>query len=515
MRAAWAAFAAVREATNQLTDQDLRAHLFDSTVLPALCYAAETWADTTATSRKLLTTHKALRNVPSCDPAEYVSKAKHRWPGHIMRRIDDRWTKRTLEWISRDAKRPRARPPTRWGDVFPTRMDQLRAQLDTAEGPRQRHSRSLRTSWMTMARERREHNPPETLTSPDSWSDAFKSIEDVLKWTKNIRLRAQIFNTGILRALTYASETCVFRKREENAISVTECASEGIRDAAKYAKESKIRWARQVMRQSLDQRRRRTQRRKPADPTVRPLHEVLQRKIRSSSSPSREEKPLSNPYARHGKMELVTLDEVQLQEQAGSRQLHRLHPDRVGVTEVCREYRLSLVLTFVDHEKAFVCVETNAILSAPGDQCEDVSVRQGDTVFAEAVEITGEDRGVPIQGKILSKLRFAYDIVLEKTRRSKDNAQRIKRSREENRLPINGKKTQFMKNVCWKEGGVQLEGSQIMETSSCPYLTRYMNMESNMKEEVNIRMRAAYANIRVRQGSYGPTDGPRTPRLSV
>ncbi|KAK6730519.1 hypothetical protein RB195_007153 [Necator americanus] len=41
-----AAFAAVREAMDQLTDQDLRAHLFDSTVLPALSYAAETWADT-------------------------------------------------------------------------------------------------------------------------------------------------------------------------------------------------------------------------------------------------------------------------------------------------------------------------------------------------------------------------------------------------------------------------------------------------------------------------------------
>ncbi|KAK6760044.1 hypothetical protein RB195_021531 [Necator americanus] len=38
---------------------------------------------------------------------------------------------------SRDAKRPRGRPPTRWGDVFAARMDQLRAQLDTAQGPRQ------------------------------------------------------------------------------------------------------------------------------------------------------------------------------------------------------------------------------------------------------------------------------------------------------------------------------------------------------------------------------------------
>ncbi|KAK6761273.1 hypothetical protein RB195_022364 [Necator americanus] len=45
---------------DQLTDHDLRAHLLDSTVLPALCYAAETWADAAATSRKLLATHRAL-----------------------------------------------------------------------------------------------------------------------------------------------------------------------------------------------------------------------------------------------------------------------------------------------------------------------------------------------------------------------------------------------------------------------------------------------------------------------
>ncbi|KAK6737191.1 hypothetical protein RB195_019717 [Necator americanus] len=42
MTVTWAAFAPVREATDHVTDQDLRAHLFDSTVLPGLCYAAET-----------------------------------------------------------------------------------------------------------------------------------------------------------------------------------------------------------------------------------------------------------------------------------------------------------------------------------------------------------------------------------------------------------------------------------------------------------------------------------------
>ena len=59
-RAAWAAFGPLKEATDQLTDPELRAHLFDSTVLPALCYAAETWRDTVATSKALRKTHRAL-----------------------------------------------------------------------------------------------------------------------------------------------------------------------------------------------------------------------------------------------------------------------------------------------------------------------------------------------------------------------------------------------------------------------------------------------------------------------
>ncbi|KAK6752372.1 hypothetical protein RB195_003661 [Necator americanus] len=41
--------------------------------------------------------------------------------------------------------------------------------------------------------------------------------------------------------------------------------------------------------------------------------------------------------------------------------------------EACREYRLPLVLTFVDHKKAFDSVETNAILSALVDQGADAS----------------------------------------------------------------------------------------------------------------------------------------------
>ncbi|KAE9420572.1 hypothetical protein Angca_003898, partial [Angiostrongylus cantonensis] len=120
-RAAWAAFGPSKEATTQLRNLKVRAHLFDSTVLPALCYAAETWVDTSTTSRILRTTHRVLeryllrhnrhsqylagmrssdlRNLSHLrDPGEYPSTAKHRWAGHIMRRIDDRWTKIIVEW---------------------------------------------------------------------------------------------------------------------------------------------------------------------------------------------------------------------------------------------------------------------------------------------------------------------------------------------------------------------------------------------------------------------------------
>ncbi|KAK6733427.1 hypothetical protein RB195_017267 [Necator americanus] len=49
---------------------------------------------------------------------------------------------------------------------------------------------------------------------------AYKSIEDVVKKTRNTRLRAHLFSTTVLPALTYASGTWAFRKQEENAVSV-------------------------------------------------------------------------------------------------------------------------------------------------------------------------------------------------------------------------------------------------------------------------------------------------------
>ncbi|KAK6726136.1 hypothetical protein RB195_004448 [Necator americanus] len=57
---------------------------------------------------------------------------------------------------------------------------------------------------------------------------AYKSIEDVVKKSRNIRLCAHLFNTTVLPVLTYASETWTFRRQEENAVSVIERAIERV-----------------------------------------------------------------------------------------------------------------------------------------------------------------------------------------------------------------------------------------------------------------------------------------------
>uniref|UniRef100_A0A0K0D3L9 Ig-like domain-containing protein n=1 Tax=Angiostrongylus cantonensis TaxID=6313 RepID=A0A0K0D3L9_ANGCA len=55
---------------------------------------------------------------------------------------------------------------------------------------------------------------------------AFKSIEDAVKRTKNTRLRAHLFVSMVLSALTYASETWSLRKQDERSLSVIERAVE-------------------------------------------------------------------------------------------------------------------------------------------------------------------------------------------------------------------------------------------------------------------------------------------------
>ncbi|KAE9421865.1 hypothetical protein Angca_005545, partial [Angiostrongylus cantonensis] len=102
---------------------------------------------------------------------------------------------------------------------------------------------------------------------------AFKRIDDVVKRTKNTRLRVHLFDATVLPAQTYASGTWSLRKQDERSLSVIERAVERtmlgvsrfrqvrdrirssdlrqrskIKDAILCAYSRKIRWAGHVMR---------------------------------------------------------------------------------------------------------------------------------------------------------------------------------------------------------------------------------------------------------------------------
>nr|CDJ95062.1 unnamed protein product [Haemonchus contortus] len=138
-RCAWAAIGNIKEAAHLVSDKKARADLFDSTVLPALCYASETWAENKRSTLMLVGAQRALErtllkinlakqrslNLRSADmrsmsgirDAEvYAWNAKKRWAGHVVRRADDRWTTRVTFWYLREVKCTLGRPATRWSD---------------------------------------------------------------------------------------------------------------------------------------------------------------------------------------------------------------------------------------------------------------------------------------------------------------------------------------------------------------------------------------------------------------
>lgn len=167
--AAWAAYNNIKSFAHQVSDNRKRAQLFDSAILPALCYASETWASTKGTLNHVRTTHRALERslmqvskhqqrrlkISSSsirekslveDPQVRIIKGKMRWAGHIARRQDDRWTTRCTEWYPRGVKRPLGRPPTRWSDSV---------SLNWKSYSNENNDRRRRLPhWLTAARDR-------------------------------------------------------------------------------------------------------------------------------------------------------------------------------------------------------------------------------------------------------------------------------------------------------------------------------------------------------------------------
>jgi hypothetical protein len=164
-RAAWAALNKLLTTTNAMNCPKSKAELFDTIVLPALCYGSESWTFTKALAERVRITHAALerklvgitlteqrerdlhrediRKMSKLrDPLIHIERRKLGWAGHIARRNDNRWTTATLEWYPRDWKRPRGRPPMRW-------TDSLRKEHNTWD-----NNGKLEQHWSTRAKNR-------------------------------------------------------------------------------------------------------------------------------------------------------------------------------------------------------------------------------------------------------------------------------------------------------------------------------------------------------------------------
>ncbi|EPB74002.1 hypothetical protein ANCCEY_06888 [Ancylostoma ceylanicum] len=185
----------------------------------------------------------------------------------------------------------------------------------------------------------------------------------------------------------------------------------------------------------------------------------------------------------------------------------------IQLIERRREYTMPLILIFVDYGKASNSVEPNAVLNAlihagvdPAyvnilEQCNigttttiqlfdkklhipiEKSVRQGDTIspklFTSALQyamsrLNWDDKGLMIDGKKLSNLRFADDIVLISDNRLEMN-QLLNELNEAGKaigLEMNMKKTQMMANQWCDDGEVQLDGITLKKVDSYVYLGR-------------------------------------------
>lgn len=113
-RAAWAAYNPVRSVVENCSDYELRANIFNSKVLPALCYGCETWTVTKAAEDQLRGVQAALeRNMVGIslhlqhneqiqamsrvrEVILHIDEEKQHFTGHFMRRKDERWSTATV-----------------------------------------------------------------------------------------------------------------------------------------------------------------------------------------------------------------------------------------------------------------------------------------------------------------------------------------------------------------------------------------------------------------------------------
>ena len=131
----WAAYAKHRGIFKSNLAICLKRQVYNSCVLPAMTYGAETWTLTKQVQNKLaaaqIKMERSMLNITYKDRRANmwvrertkvidimytVRKIKWSWAEHINRLKDNRWTSRVTTWRPYDRKRRHGRPAMRWRD---------------------------------------------------------------------------------------------------------------------------------------------------------------------------------------------------------------------------------------------------------------------------------------------------------------------------------------------------------------------------------------------------------------
>ncbi|KAE9419265.1 hypothetical protein Angca_009547, partial [Angiostrongylus cantonensis] len=121
-RAAWKPFKSIEDIVKRRKNTRLHAHVFGSTVLPALTDASETWSLRKQNERPLSVIERGVektmlgvsrftqvrdgirsfdlrQRLTFKDAVPYSEQSKIRWAGHVVRMNDNRWTRAVSNWI--------------------------------------------------------------------------------------------------------------------------------------------------------------------------------------------------------------------------------------------------------------------------------------------------------------------------------------------------------------------------------------------------------------------------------
>ena len=154
----WQAFGRMSSIFKSNLPLCLKRKVYDQCITPTITYGSETWNLNKAITLKIRSAQRAMERIMMGltwedrktakwireqtqvrDIIEVIKKNKWTWAGHVMRRTDNRWTKRITEWIPREGTRNRGKQRTRWRD-----------EIQEFAGPTWSTLTQDRVNWRTM-----------------------------------------------------------------------------------------------------------------------------------------------------------------------------------------------------------------------------------------------------------------------------------------------------------------------------------------------------------------------------